>query len=47
MKEGCELLAKAKAEAIYRGLDASKVECPFIYACKGHRCYMINRRYYI
>ena len=42
MKENCELLAKAQALAINRGLDASRVQCPFIDVCKGTKCYMFD-----
>lgn len=41
-KEPCELLIKAKSLAIRRGLDDTKVECPFIDVCKGTRCYLFN-----
>jgi hypothetical protein len=41
-KEPCELLLRAKSLAIQRGLDDSKVECPFIDICKGEKCYMFD-----
>jgi hypothetical protein len=36
----CELLARAKALAIKRGLDDTKVECPFVDSpvCTGTHC---------
>lgn len=40
--EDCELLLRAKALAVKKGLDDSKVECPFIDVCKGRRCYMFD-----
>ena len=42
-QEGCELLAKAKALAIKRGLDSSLIDCPFIGVCTGKRCHMFDR----
>jgi hypothetical protein len=43
MKENeyCELLAKAKAEAIRRGLGT--VDCPIIKICDGKVCYLNDR----
>jgi hypothetical protein len=41
-QENCELLIKAKALAIKRGLDSSKVECPFVEFCKGTTCYIME-----
>ena len=42
MKENCEVLARARIEAKRKGLDESKVECPFIDVCKGTKCYMFQ-----
>ncbi|KKQ63508.1 MAG: hypothetical protein US85_C0016G0004 [Candidatus Shapirobacteria bacterium GW2011_GWF1_38_23] len=42
MTERCELLAKAQALANHRGLDSSRVECPFLSVCRGTRCYMFD-----
>lgn len=41
-KENCELLLRAKSLAIRRGLDDSKIECPFLDICKGVRCHMFS-----
>jgi hypothetical protein len=38
---GCELLIRAKALAIRKGLDDTKVECPFINICQGTKCHLL------
>jgi hypothetical protein len=42
LKENCELLARAQSLAIKRGLDVSRVVCPFSDVCKGERCHLFN-----
>ena len=38
----CELLVKTKALAIKKGLDASKVDCPFVKFCPEPDCYLVG-----
>jgi len=40
--ERCELLARAKALAIKKGLDSQKVECPAIEVCEGTSCIFLE-----
>jgi hypothetical protein len=42
MKERCDLLAKAQSLAVRRGLDETKVQCPFLDVCKGTKCHMFD-----
>lgn len=41
-KQGCEMRLRAKSLAIKRGLDDSKVVCPFLDICKGTKCHMFS-----
>lgn len=41
-QESCELLFKANVLALKRGLDTSKIECPFTDVCIGVRCYLME-----